>query len=86
MGFRQASNGDGPDRSSPDRGGPGDGVRRPVSSDVAPPTEGTVQPTGAKASEQAEQAPKSEAPPTGETHDLEATQPLSPADEPSSGK
>ncbi|MEU8236567.1 bifunctional (p)ppGpp synthetase/guanosine-3',5'-bis(diphosphate) 3'-pyrophosphohydrolase [Actinoplanes sp. NPDC048967] len=54
-----------------------------MSSDVAPPTEGTVQPTGAKAPE-AEQAPKSEAPVTGETHDLESTQPLSPADEPSS--
>ena len=56
-----------------------------MSSDVAPPTEGTEQPTGAKAPERAEQAPKSEAPVTGETHDLEETQPLSPADEPTSG-
>src|SRR5690349_22518288 len=41
---------------------PGDGVRRPVSSDVAPPAEGTVQPT-----ENTRTGADAEAPPVEET-------------------
>src|SRR5690349_24324439 len=76
---------------------PGDGVRRPGSSDVAPPAEGTVQPT-----ENTRTGADAEAPPAEETRataedaqptapaaapapDPEVTQPLSPAEEPSGG-
>ncbi|MET0491957.1 MAG: HD domain-containing protein, partial [Actinoplanes sp.] len=65
-----------------------------MSSDVAPPTEGTVQPSDASAStkpaETTSEVMKSEAagpeaPPAGELLDRESTQPLSPDDEPATG-
>src|SRR4051794_16059882 len=92
---------DGPARSTTIESVPGDGVRRPVSSDVAPGT-GTEQAAGT-ASDRAQPAvngttadtaePAVEngvatppvAPARSDPQDLEATQPLSAADEPGTG-